>query len=72
MLCIGRMLSQILEACHNGTTGEHHGANLTAKRSLIAADAGIVKALVFSVFVYSITLSFKNPQLNFGEYRFPN
>ncbi|GJZ66156.1 reverse transcriptase domain-containing protein [Tanacetum coccineum] len=28
----------ILEACHNGPTGEHHGANLTAKKFF---DAGI-------------------------------
>nr|GEW48764.1 reverse transcriptase domain-containing protein [Tanacetum cinerariifolium] len=27
----------ILEACHNGSTGEHHGANLTAKKIV---DAG--------------------------------
>nr|GEU86104.1 DNA-directed DNA polymerase [Tanacetum cinerariifolium] len=30
----------ILEACHNRPTGEHHGANLTAKKSLIPVSFG--------------------------------
>ncbi|GKB71566.1 reverse transcriptase domain-containing protein, partial [Tanacetum coccineum] len=30
----------ILEACHNGPTGGHHGANLTAKRSLMPVSSG--------------------------------
>ncbi|GJR13654.1 reverse transcriptase domain-containing protein [Tanacetum coccineum] len=34
MSCHGRKLSIIIEACHNGPTGGHHGANITAKRSL--------------------------------------
>ncbi|GJY42086.1 reverse transcriptase domain-containing protein [Tanacetum coccineum] len=31
-VCTARKLSDILEACHNGPTGGHHGANLTAKK----------------------------------------
>nr|GFA65576.1 reverse transcriptase domain-containing protein [Tanacetum cinerariifolium]GFA65606.1 reverse transcriptase domain-containing protein [Tanacetum cinerariifolium] len=30
----------ILEACHNGPTGGHHGANLTAKKILILVSSG--------------------------------
>nr|GEX78365.1 retrovirus-related Pol polyprotein [Tanacetum cinerariifolium] len=33
----GKEALNILEACHNGPTGEHHGANLTAKKVF---DAG--------------------------------
>ncbi|GKD50011.1 reverse transcriptase domain-containing protein, partial [Tanacetum coccineum] len=33
----GKEALDILEACHNGPTGEHHGANLTAKKVF---DAG--------------------------------
>ncbi|GKG20653.1 hypothetical protein Tco_0380454, partial [Tanacetum coccineum] len=28
----GKEALDILEACHNGPTGGHHGANLTAKK----------------------------------------
>nr|GEW29044.1 reverse transcriptase domain-containing protein [Tanacetum cinerariifolium] len=31
----GQKAVDILTACHNGPTGRHHGANLTAKKSLI-------------------------------------
>nr|GEZ53769.1 retrovirus-related Pol polyprotein from transposon 17.6 [Tanacetum cinerariifolium] len=31
----GKEAFDILESCHNGPTGGHHGANLTAKRSLM-------------------------------------
>ncbi|GKD58893.1 hypothetical protein Tco_1296402 [Tanacetum coccineum] len=34
----GKEALDILEACHNGPTGGHHGANLTAKKVF---DAGI-------------------------------
>ncbi|GJT13073.1 reverse transcriptase domain-containing protein [Tanacetum coccineum] len=33
----GKEALDILEACHNGPTGGHHGANLTAKKVF---DAG--------------------------------
>nr|GFC19151.1 reverse transcriptase domain-containing protein [Tanacetum cinerariifolium] len=36
----GKEALDILEACHNGPTGGHHGANLTAKRSLIPVSSG--------------------------------
>ncbi|GKF60049.1 reverse transcriptase domain-containing protein [Tanacetum coccineum] len=40
-VCVhGKEALDILEACHNGPTGGHHGANLTAKRSLIPASFG--------------------------------
>ncbi|GJZ47691.1 reverse transcriptase domain-containing protein [Tanacetum coccineum] len=35
--CTGKEALDILEACHNGPTGGHHGANLTAKKVF---DAG--------------------------------
>ncbi|GJR33190.1 reverse transcriptase domain-containing protein [Tanacetum coccineum] len=35
--CLARKALDILEACHNGPTGGHHGANLTAKKVF---DAG--------------------------------
>nr|GFA43273.1 reverse transcriptase domain-containing protein [Tanacetum cinerariifolium] len=36
----GKEALDILEACHNGPTGGHHGANLTAKKSLILVSSG--------------------------------
>nr|GFA69570.1 reverse transcriptase domain-containing protein [Tanacetum cinerariifolium] len=36
----GKEALDILKACHNGPTGGHHGANLTAKRSLISVFSG--------------------------------
>nr|GFA25545.1 reverse transcriptase domain-containing protein [Tanacetum cinerariifolium] len=36
----GKEALDILEACHNGPTGGHHGANLTAKKSLIPVSSG--------------------------------
>nr|GEV40727.1 reverse transcriptase domain-containing protein [Tanacetum cinerariifolium] len=36
----GKEPLDILVACHNGPTGRHHGANLTAKRSLMPVSSG--------------------------------
>nr|GFC04477.1 reverse transcriptase domain-containing protein [Tanacetum cinerariifolium] len=36
----GKEALDILEACHNGPTRGHHGANLTAKRSLMPVSFG--------------------------------
>ncbi|GJR57750.1 reverse transcriptase domain-containing protein [Tanacetum coccineum] len=36
----GQEAIDILTACHNGPTGGHHGANYTAKKSLILASIG--------------------------------
>ncbi|GJW49445.1 reverse transcriptase domain-containing protein [Tanacetum coccineum] len=36
----GNEALEILSACHNGPTGGHHGANLTAKRSLTPVSSG--------------------------------
>nr|GEZ27815.1 reverse transcriptase domain-containing protein [Tanacetum cinerariifolium] len=36
----GKEALNILEACHNGPTGGHHGTNLTAKKTLILVSSG--------------------------------
>ncbi|GKE06365.1 reverse transcriptase domain-containing protein, partial [Tanacetum coccineum] len=36
----GQEVVDILTACHNGLTGGHHGANYTAKKSLILVSIG--------------------------------
>nr|GFC32611.1 reverse transcriptase domain-containing protein [Tanacetum cinerariifolium] len=36
----GKEALDILEACHNRPTGGHHGANITAKKSLIPVSSG--------------------------------
>nr|GEZ50321.1 reverse transcriptase domain-containing protein [Tanacetum cinerariifolium] len=36
----GKEALDILETCHNGPTGGHHGANLTAKKSLMSVSSG--------------------------------
>ncbi|GKE65641.1 DNA-directed DNA polymerase [Tanacetum coccineum] len=38
----GQEAVDILTACHNGPTGEHHGANYTAKKSLILDFIGLL------------------------------
>nr|GFA85156.1 reverse transcriptase domain-containing protein [Tanacetum cinerariifolium] len=40
----GKEALEILEACHNGPTGGHHGANLTAKKVF---DAGFFWATIY-------------------------
>ncbi|GJR59094.1 reverse transcriptase domain-containing protein [Tanacetum coccineum] len=37
----GKEALDILKACHNGPTGGHHGANLTAKKSLMPISYGL-------------------------------
>nr|GEZ11515.1 reverse transcriptase domain-containing protein [Tanacetum cinerariifolium] len=50
----GKEALDILEACHNGPTGEHHGANLTAKKveakALPTNDARVVCKFLKSLF----------------------
>nr|GEU49349.1 hypothetical protein [Tanacetum cinerariifolium] len=38
----GQEAVDILTTCHNGTTGGHHGSNLTAKKSLISVFIGLL------------------------------
>ncbi|GJR23654.1 reverse transcriptase domain-containing protein [Tanacetum coccineum] len=38
----GQEAVDILTACHNGPTGGHHGANYTAKKSLIPVSIGLL------------------------------
>nr|GEZ53058.1 reverse transcriptase domain-containing protein [Tanacetum cinerariifolium] len=51
----------ILEACHNGPTRGHHGANLTAKKD--CPDCEVSRALSFCL---SFTRA-SHPQLHFGN-----
>ncbi|GJX63413.1 reverse transcriptase domain-containing protein [Tanacetum coccineum] len=52
--CLARKALDILEACHNGPTGGHHGANLTAKKveakALPTNDARVVCKFLKSLF----------------------
>nr|GFA42133.1 reverse transcriptase domain-containing protein [Tanacetum cinerariifolium] len=55
----GKEALDILEACHNGPTGGHHGANLTAKKD--CPDYEVSRALSFS-FTRAL-----HPKLHFGN-----
>nr|GEX75815.1 reverse transcriptase domain-containing protein [Tanacetum cinerariifolium] len=57
----GKEALDILEACHNGPTGGHHGANLTAKKD--CPDCEVSRALSFCP---SFTRA-SHPQLHFGN-----
>nr|GEX01602.1 reverse transcriptase domain-containing protein [Tanacetum cinerariifolium] len=46
----------ILTACHNGPTGGHHGANLTAKKSFIQVFIGLLFTEMPMTWSHSVTL----------------
>nr|GEY47452.1 hypothetical protein [Tanacetum cinerariifolium] len=59
----GKEALDILEACHNGPTGGHHGANLTAKKD--CPDCEVSLALSF----FLLFTRASHPQLHFGNPR---
>nr|GEY12787.1 reverse transcriptase domain-containing protein [Tanacetum cinerariifolium] len=52
----GQEAIDILTACHNGPTGGHHGANLTAKKSLILVFIGPLFTKMPMTWLHGVTL----------------
>nr|GEU59993.1 reverse transcriptase domain-containing protein [Tanacetum cinerariifolium] len=52
----GQEAIDILKACHEGPTGGHHGANLTAKKALLTNDARVIVKFLKSLFARFGTL----------------
>nr|GEZ71104.1 reverse transcriptase domain-containing protein [Tanacetum cinerariifolium] len=52
----GQKAIDILTACDNGPTGGHHGANLTAKKSLILVFIGLLFTKMPMTLSHSVTL----------------
>ncbi|GJR87957.1 hypothetical protein Tco_0211968 [Tanacetum coccineum] len=58
--------SDILEACHNGPTGGHHGANLTAKKDCPDSEASRARGFVLrsqELHILSFILGIRYPNL---------
>ncbi|GJR83301.1 reverse transcriptase domain-containing protein [Tanacetum coccineum] len=52
----GQEAVDILTACHNGPTGGHHGANYTAKKSLILVSIGLLFTEMPMTWSHGVTL----------------
>nr|GFC46234.1 reverse transcriptase domain-containing protein [Tanacetum cinerariifolium] len=52
----GQEAVDILTACHNGPTGGHHGANFTAKKSLILVFIGLIFIEMPMTWSHGVTL----------------